>query len=417
MTKAAILGLGGTIDFELHWDSATLESLAAEFGIVDLGRAAPLVIDSERTLVLSVLQHLRAGTGGEHFVETPDVIERFAARFGYRTTLGGTPVRAALAMSALGIGSTVHLVSIDDDVRRLLPANVDYLCSAEHDSTDPHLIVQYPAGARIRIGADEIVSGGANRLIYPCDRPNAELRLSPDLPEALHTAGVFLISGMNSMQERDTLDERLAELIQALGGLPGEAVTIYESAGFHVPEFSQLVLDALAPHVDVVSLNEDEIMGALARPVDLLDGPDLVSAVHEFAALVPAPTVMLHTRHFALAYGEHAARMRAVLASGIAVSGARYAYGDNVTRDDVERLDASGPRSQVGQSLAESLEGNEQFCVVPAFNLRDVATPTTIGLGDSFVGGAVAALVGEESDPPTEAPAPWIKLGGARASN
>jgi len=31
--------------------------------------------------------------------------------------------------------------------------------------------------------------------------------------------------------------------------------------------------------------------------------------------------------------------------------------------------------------------------VVPALDLGDVASPTTIGLGDSFVGGAIAALV------------------------
>ncbi|KHL01405.1 ADP-dependent glucokinase/phosphofructokinase [Sinomonas humi] len=398
MAKTTILGLGGTIDYELHWDARILGSLAAESGIVDLGSTAPQVIDSERTLVLSVLHHLRAGTGGEHFVETPEVIERFAARFGYRTTLGGTPVRAALAMSSLGIGSTVHLVSIDDDVRRLLPADVDYLCSAEHDSTDPHLIVQYPANARIRIGDEEVVASSANRLIYPSDHPNAELRLSRDLPEALSGAGVFLISGMNSMQQRDTLDARLEELIAAMKSLPLEAVTIYENAGFHIPGFSQIVLDALAPHVDIVSLNEDELIGALERPVDLLDPIDLTASVREFAARVPTPTIVLHTRHFALAHGERASRMRAVLASGTAASGARYAYGDNATRDDVERLDANGQRSAAGQSLADSLQGNEEFCVVPAFDLQDVSTPTTIGLGDTFVGGAVAALVRAQSE-------------------
>ena len=403
MRKTAILGLGGTVDFELNWSTAMLESLVAEFGVVELDPDAPRVIDSERTLLLSVLHHVRTGTGGEHFVETPDVIERFAARFGYHTTLGGTPVRAALAMSRLGIGSIVHLVSIDDHVRRLLPADVDYLCSAEHDSTDPHLIVQYPAGVRIRVGSDEIVSGSANRLIYPCDRPNAELRLSKDLPEALRTASVFLISGMNSMQERHTLDVRLGELIDALGSLPTDSVTIYENAGFHVPEFSQVVLDALAPHLDIVSLNEDELMGALGRPVDLLDPTDLTASVREFAARVSAPVIMLHTRHFGLAYGAEAGRMKAVLASGIAVSGARYAFGDRATGHDVGRLDASGQRSRAGQALAESLSGDDEFCVVPAFDLQEIASPTTVGLGDSFVGGAVAAMIGASTGPPGEA--------------
>jgi ADP-dependent phosphofructokinase/glucokinase len=362
------------------------------------------MIDSERSLVLSVLHHLREGTGGEHFVETPEVIEQFAARFGYRTTLGGTPVRAALAMSALGIGSTVHLVSIDDDVRRLLPADVAYLCSAQQDSTDPHLIVQYPADARLRLGADELVSPGANRLIYPCDRPNAELRLSEELPGALRTASVFLVSGMNSIQERDTLELRLAELIDALESLPSNAVTLYEDGGFHVPEFSQVVRDALAPSLDICSLNEDELMGALARRVDLLDPNDVVEAVRDIAARVPVPIIVLHTRHFALAYGVGATRMRGVLASGTAVSGARYAFGDHATRREVEQLDAGGRRSRAGQALAETLNRYDDFCVVPAFDLDDVARPTTIGLGDSFVGGMVAALVSVGAETEAEAP-------------
>lgn len=393
MTKEAVLGLGGTIDFELDWDAATLESLAAEFGIVNLAPDAPSVIDSERSLVLSVLHHLRAGTGSEHFVESTEVIEQFAARFGYRVTLGGTPVRAALAMSGLGIGSTVHLVSIDDDVRRLLPADIDYLCSAEQDSTDPHLIVQYPAGARIRLAHVEIVSPGANRLIYPCDRPNAELVLSERLPEALRTARVFLISGLNSIQHRSTLDARLEQLVAALRSLPSDAVTIYEDAGFHVPELSRVARGALASHVNIYSLNEDELMGALARSVDLLDPNELSAAVRELSAEVPAPIIILHSRHYALAHGEFAHGMRPVLAGGIAVSGARYAYGDDAGRQEAERLDQTGHRSQAGQAVAKALNGNNDFCVVPALDLQDISTPTTIGLGDSFVGGAIAALV------------------------
>ncbi|NVM98132.1 ADP-dependent glucokinase/phosphofructokinase [Arthrobacter sp. SDTb3-6] len=393
MAKEAILGLGGTIDYELNWNAAALESLAAEFDIANLDSAMPQTIDSERSLVLSMLHHFRAGSGSEHFVESTDVIEKFATRFGYRVTLGGTPVRAALAMSALGIGSTVHLVSIDDDVRRLLPADVDYLCSAEHDSTDPHLIVQYPARARIRLAGGEITSPGPNRLIYPCDRPNAELVLSERLPEALSTASVFLISGMNSIQHHATLEARLEQLRAALRRLPRDAVTVYEDAGFHVPELSQVARAALAPHVDIYSLNEDELMGELACRVDLLDPGGVSTAVRELAVHVPTPTIILHTRHFALAHGQSAHRMGPILASGIAISGARFAFGDAAGREEAELLDRTGRRSRAGQAVANALNGRRDFCVVPAFDLQDITTPTTIGLGDSFVGGAIAAIV------------------------
>jgi len=393
MAGDAVLGLGGTIDFELHWDGGALESAASELGIVSLPASPPPAIDSERALVLSVLHHLAAGTGGEHFVDSTEIIEAFAGRFGYRTTLGGTPVRAALAMSALGIGSTVHLVSIDDDVRRLLPADVDYLCSADHDSTDPHLIVQFPAGARIRLAEEEIVAPAANRLIYPCDIPNAVLVLSDRLPEALASARVFLISGLNSIQERDILDARLAELRSAVHALPAGAVVLYEDGGYHVPAFATEVHAALAPVLDVFSLNEDELMTAVGRPVDLLDVDAVDAALRELALRLGVPAIILHTRLYALAFGEDAERLRAVVEGGVAVSGARYALGDGITRAEVERIAETGRRNVHGVAMARELPARGPFVVVPALDLGDVASPTTIGLGDSFVGGAIAALV------------------------
>jgi ADP-dependent phosphofructokinase/glucokinase len=394
MRGDAVLGLGGTIDFELHWDAGVLEAAAAEAGIASLAEAPPAVIDSERALVLSVLHHLRAGTGGEHFVATADIVEAFAARFGYRTTLGGTPVRAALAMSALGVGSTVHLVSIDDDVRRLLPDDVDYVCSAVEDSTDPHLIVQFPAGARVRLAGEEVVAPAANRLIYPCDLPNARLVLSDRLPDVLAGARVFLISGLNSIQEPAILQERLAQLRDAVRALPRGAVVLYEDAAYHVPAFAAEVHAGLAPVLDVFSLNEDELTTAVGRPVDLRDADDVAAAVRQLAERLRVPALVLHTRFFAAAYGEDAERLRPFLEGGIAVSAARYALGDGATRSEVERLWSTGPRSPIGCALAERLPQLGPFTAVPALDLADVAHPTTIGLGDSFVGGAVAALVG-----------------------
>jgi ADP-dependent phosphofructokinase/glucokinase len=394
MRGDAVLGLGGTIDYELHWDAGALEAAAAATGIASLAEAPPAVIDSERALVLSVLHHLRVGTGGEHFVASADVIEAFAARFGYRTTLGGTPVRAALAMSALGVGSTVHLVSIDDDVRRLLPPDVEYLCSAVEDSTDPHLIVQFPAGARIRLAGEEVVAPAANRLIYPCDLPNARLVLSDRLPEALAGARVFLISGLNSIQEPAILQERLAQLRDAVRSLPSDAVVLYEDAAYHVPAFAAEVHAGLAPVLDVFSLNEDELTTAVGRPIDLRDAVAVAAAVREVAERLGVPAVVLHTRFFAAAYGEDAERLRSFLEGGVAVSAARYALGDGATRAEVERLWSAGPRSTTGVAVAEELPRLGPFVAVPALDLADVAHPTTIGLGDSFVGGAVAALVG-----------------------
>ncbi len=401
MTHQAVLGLGGTIDFELRWDSEVIETLSAELGITESDLLPPTEIDSERALVISILCHLRDGTGGEHYVTSPAVIQRFAERFDYRVTLGGTPVRAAVAMSTLGFPSTVHLVSIDDNVRRLLPADVDYLCSADHDSTDPHLILQYPADERIHLGHSAIITPTANRLIYPSDQPNRELALSQDLPSALAAAHIFLISGLNSIQERTVLNDRLAELAAVMAALPENATVLYEDAGFHAPSFNLLARATLAEHLDIYSLNEDELTAYSGRLVNLLDADDVRAAILELHAQVCVPNLVLHTKHFAAAHGRDAQRLRYALSEGVAVAGARYAYGDRSRKTDIQRLAASGARSSAGTAVVDALERDNDpgFVGVTALDLRNIANPTTIGLGDAFIGGIIAALLQNDPNP------------------
>ncbi len=183
-----VLGLGGTVDYEIAWDSAVIEDLVDDYAIRADELDARIPVVDERSLVVTLLAFLRDGVGGERFVASSDIVEVFAARFDTRITLGGTCVRAAIAMRSLGLTSLVHLVSIDDHVRALLPEGVEYVSSASADSTDPHLIVQFAAGAAVRRGELELVAPHPNRIIYTNDAPNRELVLSDDLGTALGDA-------------------------------------------------------------------------------------------------------------------------------------------------------------------------------------------------------------------------------------
>jgi ADP-dependent phosphofructokinase/glucokinase len=392
MPHDVVLGMGGCLDYEIAWDSTVLERLAAEYAVDpdELSTAVPVL--SERDLVRSVLAFVRDGVGGERFVASSDIVETFAARFARSITLGGTCVRAALAMSRLGVRSTVHLVSIDDHVRRLLPEQVSYVCSATEDSTDPHLIVQFPAGARVRVGDVELVAPHSNRLIYVNDRPNRELRLSPELGPALRDAAVFLISGFNSMQDTDMVDQRLRELRDQMRCLPPGALVVYEDAGFHVPDLSRRVRDALLDRVDVYGMNEDEMQGYLGRPLDLLDAEAMPVALRELHDVVPAATLVVHTRAWVLAYGPGAETYRAALRTATCAAGARYLHGDEFTEADCRAV-GDGPEHPEGAAFARRIELllPGVVCCVPAYRLSS-ASPTTIGLGDCFVGGLIAAL-------------------------
>ncbi len=93
MAEDLVLGLGGTVDYEIRWDAAVLSALAEGYGIRsdELTTTTPII--DERALVVTVLAFLATGGGGERFVLSSDIVERFAAHFDVEITLGGTGVR------------------------------------------------------------------------------------------------------------------------------------------------------------------------------------------------------------------------------------------------------------------------------------------------------------------------------------
>jgi ADP-dependent phosphofructokinase/glucokinase len=401
-----VLGLGGCLDYEIEWDATVLQALANYHGLgsVDLERGD--VIRTERALVCSILAFVRDGEGGERAVADHEVVEGYAVRHRRSVTLGGTSVRAGIVMSKIGVPSTLHLVSEDEQVRSLLPTDVEYFCSASEDSINPHLIVQFPRGARVVLADIEVVAPESNRLIYVCDPPNRLMELAPELGDMLADADVFLISGFNAMDARSLLDARMDTLREDMRQLRDDAVVVYEDAGFHVPGFERVVIDALHDRIDVYSLNEDELQAHLGRRVSLLDPVDVVGALRRVRDLLAVPTLVVHTRYWTLAYGARAHEMRAAIDGGVSMASARYLHGDAMTQDDYSAV-ANIPRQPVGEGFAtriESLLGDLVRCV--AARGLEADSPTTVGLGDAFMGGMVAVIAGQATDRGADAAAP-----------
>lgn len=386
MGTTLVLGLGGTVDYEVRWDAEVLGALAVQYGIrrAELTTMAPIV--DERSLVVTILAFVLDGAGGERFVESSEVVKQFADRFTTEITLGGTGVRAGIALDRLGIPSVQHLVSIDDHVRRLMPASISWVSSATGDTLDPHLIVQYPPGTVIRFDDGEIVSPSSNRLIFANDPPNRSMAIAPELGDALTEARAFLVSGFNTMQDEALLERRLTDLDAALEHLPADALVYYEDAGFYVRRFAERIWAHLLQRIDVYGMNEDELQEYVDRPVDLLDPADVAAALLAAHRLIPVPALLVHTQHWAIAVGPAAAGHRDAVASAVQMAATRFRLGDGFTASDFEAT-ALLSRSARGEDVVEGVERMITGAAgVPAFRI-DTATPTTIGLGDSFVGG------------------------------
>lgn len=387
-----VLGLGGCVDYELTLTAGVLAELVCAYGIGAAELTSPIAVTDERDLVVSILGYVARGSGGEHFVASAQALEAFANRFPHRVTLGGTSVRAGIIMNRLGIPSTLHLVSVNDTVRRLIPPSISYVSSGAEDTCYPHLIVQYDRVLRVRTGDVDITAPHPNRLIYVNDPANGDMLLTDDLGDRLCKAAVFLISGFNAMRDEAALDSRLAALRIHMRRLPPGAVTYFEDAAYHEPAFSRRVRDTLRDKVEIYGLNEDELQSYLGHPVDLLSAYEVADALAAVRALIPGPTLVLHTKYWAAAAGSRAGAFVEALDTGTLMAATRYCYGDDFTDEDVERLRRQ-PRRSESVAFAAALRermGDMVRCV-PGFAL-DAESPTTVGLGDTFVGGFLAAL-------------------------
>jgi len=389
MGERVVLGMSSTVDDEIVWDEVTLANLVVELGIEphDLGRRES--VEDLRGLVAALLSHVAEGSGAEHYVSTPGPLAQFVARFENRRTLGGTGVRAGIVLAATGVSSVAVMAAADPDVHRLLPASCRAVAAWEADALVPHLIVQYPAGASVRVGDQMVVAPAPNRVIFAHDEPNEELLIPDEFPDLVAGASVILLSSLNAIRDEALLDRRLDQLCAALRGAAPDASVIWEDAGYHAAGFALRVARALADHVHAVSMNDDELQAYLARPVDLLDADEVARAVSEVRELLGARTLIVHTRWWSLAIGLDAERYRAALRAGISMASARYEFGDAIDATSVATA-ARWPSDPRSIRVAESLTERGVVCepgVVPP-----TSSPTTIGLGDAFAGGLVGSL-------------------------
>ncbi|MGO9310072.1 MAG: ADP-dependent glucokinase/phosphofructokinase [Spirochaetia bacterium] len=393
MGERIVLGLGDNTDYEIVWDSLVFEQLILENDITDAELRPDRPISNTRELLISILGFLKSETGGERFVSSPLIIEEFASRFQNRITIGGTSVRAAIAMRKLGFTSALHLVTVNDHVRKLIPRDCPWVCSNETDSSYPHLIVQFGRDTSVQAGDISIRTKRANRIIYDNDYDNIVMKINPAYASLASSARVFLISGFNAMQSSELLADRLEKLLDVMRALPSDALVFYEDACFHEPALSGQVRKALIDVIDIYSLNEDELQGYAGKKISLLDPEGVHAALRDMQGLLPVPVLVVHTQYWALAFGSHASRYAKALKGGITMATTRFRFGDDFTRAqyaETERLPAEARGADFAAALGR--RAGDMVCCLPSVQVEE-STVTTIGLGDAFVGGFLPALV------------------------
>lgn len=396
MKKLIALGFGNNVDYELEWSSTVVEGLIRTWDIRDEEVGKPLCIKTERDLLLSILGFFKKSCGGERFVDNSAILESFSKYFKKRITIGGTCPRAAIAMSRLGYVSVMHLVTMNDYMRELLPLGSEWICSNSQDSSYPHVIVQFEANVVIQSNDIEYRTTRANRIIYNNNLDSITMKLNPEFfSTLLEDAKVLLISGFNAMKDEELLKDRLSTLTKRLALLKKnkEIRIFYEDACFHKQALSSLIHSTLCPYIDVYSMNEDELQTYIGKDLDLLNPHTILDSVKLLHQRLSVPLIVVHSRYWALAYGQEAKMHAKCLKAGITMATTRFRFGDNFGEkqysdtyslmDEEEGVVFSASFTKLAKGVGVS---------IPSVKVAETRV-TTIGLGDAFVGGFLPPLL------------------------
>lgn len=389
-----------TVDFELHWDTGILESLIKHHAICRPEIQIIRPICSERDLIITLLAHMINGSGGECLASSSQITRSFASHFPCDVTLGGTGTRAAMAIEKLGYKSTLHACSLNRYFRRLLPKSIHWVSSVpdEGDDFHPHVIVQYPANTRLHVDDIDFTTKNPNRVIFAYDPPSMKLEISNRFAKEVSCANVLLIASYNIINDRQILEKRLQQTLNIIQALPPRHTVVMEDGCFENPAMRQFVAQMLAPHLDIFSMNEDELQDRFSRRINVLNPLEVAESVDAVYRQLKVPTLICHSAHWALAYGRQSSQIQKALESGICMASTRFRLGDNYKKADYEETKTL-PDSRAGASFCRTLSEmhlNEPIFALPGKDLSFVTLPFTIGLGDAFAGGMLPQLLPEE---------------------
>ena len=387
------LGFGDNTDYELVWDTNIIKELIQEFKITNSDIKQMPIIDNERDILIAMLYFLQHNIGGEGSVYDTKVLDKFASRFKYNITIGGTCPRAAIAMNTLGYKSDLHLVVMNDKLKKLIPSSINYICSNEKVSYDYHLIFQYPKNVKIDINGIKFNTTRENRIIIGNNNENSQMNLSQEyFDKYVINSKVLMISGFNTMTDIELLKQRLNFVKENIKDLK-DTITYYEDACFISEESNQLCKDILFDYVNIFSFNEDELINYCNRDINLLNPKDVLDSIEELYNRFNVDTLVVHSKYWAIAYGKNNYNYRSCLKGGISMATTRFRFGDNFNTKE-QYIDTDNLNDgNIEKEFADEFNNiaKEKASCIPSVEVleKDV---TTVGLGDSFVGGFVAKL-------------------------
>ena len=86
----------------------------------------------------------------------------------------------------------------------------------------------------------------------------------------------------------------------------------------------------------------------------MLNVVQIKEALVELQKQISVPVIVVHSRYWALTYGENAMRFSKALKGGITMATTRFCYGDDFTVEDHKKVEGLSP-NQEGALFADRL--------------------------------------------------------------
>ena len=395
MQNEIATGYHTCIDYELVWDYNIFRDFIIQHGISKSDIKLNLTVTSMKELLINSLYYMIEGTGGEIIPTNPDLCDEFAERFNYEITIGGTAARASIAISKLGYPNSVFMCCNNKYFQERLPEIIS--CKSINENTDkvyPHVILQYPKGLQFSANDISFETRRPNRVMISNDLYSTNMKIPSIDSTELGKNKVFLSSCFSQVLDSDVLTQALSDSKENMTKLPATSWVVLEDGHYVMSDFKTKVHQELKSHVDILSMNEEELQELYGKRIDILNAVEVTDALKNVYSLTEFPNILVHSKSWAVVYGKDSKIIKAALKFGIAMASSRFKYGDDFGNAEFEEIvnhEYEVESSDFCEKMESSLVG--KIACVPSFNLDYVKNPTVVGLGDFFAGGLLIGLL------------------------
>jgi ADP-dependent phosphofructokinase/glucokinase len=355
------------------------------------------------------------GLGGEIDITNLEVCEYLENRFKTEYALGGTCAQGAAALNAVGFPVLANITDRSKEVCSLMSGAgldtvtekgiVPMMQSATGEPPVRHMILQYPKGTRITVDGKTYEAPVSNRLIMDYDTIHKTMPVDKPFLDYCETRAaemlVYCVSGFNGIIDEGIMSGRIDEMTahyRSVKRANPDCMIYLEGACYLNPELKNLVFDRLSDVVDIYGMNEEELVEHTNRFGIRTDKEDLASVLNGLELLLkkyPARGIVLHTKDYAMYYGEElaGADVEKGLTLGNLMAGTRARTGRYGSYEDCgESMQLA--LSPEGVRFAGEIEHMKPQAYVRVAPSRYMEHPRyTIGLGDTFMAGFLTAFV------------------------